>query len=44
MKAHITKCPNKDTDETSLAEPPRALQNEYAKYLIKSYQRNVKAS
>ena len=42
MKAHLKKCPNKDDNANISVDTSSTLQNDYAKYLVKSYQRTVK--
>ena len=44
MKKHLTKCPYKETDDTVSIDNSSSLQNNYAKYLVQSFQRTVKTS
>ena len=44
MKAHIKKCSKNDDNESSQTNTSSTLHNDYSKYLVKSYQRTVKAT
>lgn len=43
MKAHLSKCPCKEACDTK-SEDNSSLQNDYAKYLVQSFERTVKSS
>ena len=42
IKAHLTRCPNKDS-QSGTGEMPMTMQNQFAKHMVKSHTREVKA-